>query len=98
MYIGSKIEYAGLIKRDSGLLSLWNPRNFILRIGDTQKAELSILKSEKIVEEVLTVSQLKLTKKCTVIENLPCFGVVLENGKKYLLAVRNIHDCQRFHA
>jgi hypothetical protein len=38
MYFGNKIEYSGLIKRDSGFLTTWNARTFLLKIGDSQKA------------------------------------------------------------
>lgn len=34
MYLGGKIEYNGLIRRDSGLLSIWNSRYFMLEIVD----------------------------------------------------------------
>jgi hypothetical protein len=45
MHIGNKIEYIGLIKRDAGLLTVWSSRKFVLRVGDTQKAELAIIKN-----------------------------------------------------
>lgn len=50
MHIASRIDYTGLIKRDAGLLTVWNARNFTLRIGDSQKAEVVILKNHKNVE------------------------------------------------
>jgi hypothetical protein len=98
MHIASKIDYTGLIKRDAGLLTVWSNRNFTLRIGDSQRAELLILKNQATVEEVLFLTQLKITKKCTVIEDKPCFGIVMDDKKKYLFSLKNIHECQKFHA
>lgn len=45
MYIGNKIEYTGLIKRDAGLFTMWIARKFTLRVGETQRAELAISKN-----------------------------------------------------
>lgn len=98
MHIPAKIDYIGLIKRDAGLLTVWSARNFTLRIGDSQKAELVILKNQNVVEEVLFLNKLKITKKYTILEDKPCFGIVMEDNKKYLLSVKNIHECQKFHA
>lgn len=91
MHLPNKIEYNGLLKRDAGLLTMWQNRTFTLRIGQSEKAELIISKHEAVAEEKLYLSKLKLTKKCTLIDATPCFGVVMENGKKYLLSLKNIH-------
>lgn len=97
MHVGNKIDYAGLIKRDAGILSVWSDRKFTLRIGESQKAQLVILKNQGTTEQVLFVNQLKMTKKCTIMDDKPCFGIVI-GEKKYLISVKNIHECQKFHA
>jgi hypothetical protein len=96
--MGNKIEYEGLIKRDSGLLAVWNARRFVIRMGDSHKAELTIFKNKDSIEEVLLLNQLKITLKSMIIDEKPCFGIVTNDQKKYLLSVKNVHECHRFHA
>ncbi len=46
----------------------------------------------------MPILSLKVTSKCTKIEDYPCFGVVADNNRKFLISLPNIHECQKFHA